>query len=180
MNRETVRELIVFCLLLAIGVVGRWAQPAWNFTPLAAVAMMGGYYFRSLWPALLLPLGVLAVSDLTLLAHNSLAVQLSVYVAISVPWMLGRLLRRQENYRTLLALGGGVASAVAFFLVTNFAVWASHNYYPHTWAGLVECYAAAVPFFRTMLAGDVFYVGLLFGGLSVAEELATPRSVEAQ
>lgn len=177
MNRETFRELIVFTLLLAIGVVGRWAQPAWNFTPLAAVAMMGGYYFRSLWPALLLPLGVLAVSDLTLLAHNSLAVQLSVYLAVCVPWMFGRSLRKQENHRTLLALGGSVASAVVFFMLTNFAVWAAHNYYPHTWAGLVECYAFAVPFLRTMLAGDVFYAGVLFGGLSLAEELSirSPR-----
>ncbi|MEQ8208859.1 MAG: DUF6580 family putative transport protein [Lacipirellulaceae bacterium] len=179
MNRDTLRDLIVFTLLLTIGVVGRWAQPAWNFTPLAAVAMMGGYYFRSLLPALLLPLGVLAVSDLTLLAHNSLAVQLSVYLAVCVPWMFGRSLRNKENYRTLFALGGGVASSLAFFVVTNLAVWAAHNYYPHTWAGLVECYVAAVPFFRTMLAGDIFYVSILFGGLSLAEQLSA-RRVEAK
>ena len=37
MNRDTWRELAVFGLLLALGVIGRWAQPTWNFTPLAAV-----------------------------------------------------------------------------------------------------------------------------------------------
>ncbi|QDS96781.1 DUF6580 family putative transport protein [Adhaeretor mobilis] len=180
MNRDTLRELSVFTLLLTLGVVGRWAQPAWNFTPLAAVAMMGGYYFRSLLPAVLLPIGMLVVSDLALLGHDSLAVQASVYVAISLPWVLGRMLRSRSlgghhTGRTAIALGCGVASSLAFFAVTNFAVWGFQRYYPHSWAGLVECYAAALPFFRTMLAGDLAYVGTLFGGLSAVEWLAERR-----
>ena len=36
--------------------------------------------------------------------------------------------------------------------------------YPHTWQGLVACYQAAVPFFRTTLASDAVYVAVLFGG----------------
>ena len=36
-NRDSLRELTVFALLLAIGVLGRWYELAWNFTPLAAV-----------------------------------------------------------------------------------------------------------------------------------------------
>lgn len=43
MNRTSNRELLVFALLLAFGVVGRWAQPQWNFTPLTAVTAMGAY-----------------------------------------------------------------------------------------------------------------------------------------
>ena len=173
-SNTVLRELSVFTLLLTLGVVGRWAQPAWNFTPLAAVAMMGGYYFRSLLPALLLPIGMLVISDLALQVHDSFAVQASVYVAISLPWILGRMLRRRslggrQTGRTALALGCGVASSVAFFAMTNFAVWAFQTYYPHSWAGLAECYVAALPFFRTMLAGDLVYVGTLFGGLSAAE-----------
>ena len=55
MNRETLRDLTIFALLLAFGVLGRWAQPAWNFTPLAAVTALGAFYFRSWLPAVLLP-----------------------------------------------------------------------------------------------------------------------------
>ena len=63
MNQESRREAFVFFLLLAFGIVGRWAQPAWNFTPLAAVTAMGAYYFRGWLPAILLPARMLAMSN---------------------------------------------------------------------------------------------------------------------
>jgi hypothetical protein len=35
--------------------------------------------------------------------------------------------------------------------------------YPKTGSGLVACYAAGLPFFWNTLAGDLFYVAVLFG-----------------
>ncbi len=93
MNRETLRELCVFLLLLTFGIVGRWAEPAWNFTPLAAVAAMGAYCFRTWLPAILLPISMLAISDLVLLPHDSGWVQASVYLMTIVPLALGRAAR---------------------------------------------------------------------------------------
>ena len=97
MNRTTPRELTVFSLLLAIGVLGRWAEPTWNFTPLAAVTVLGGYYFRQLLPAILLPVGILAISDLLLPAHDNLTVQLSVHLMMIGTLWLGRHLREVES-----------------------------------------------------------------------------------
>ena len=71
MNSASRREAFVFFLLLAFGIVGRWAQPEWNFTPLAAVTAMGAYYFRGWLPAVLLPVCLLSLSDLLLLPHDS-------------------------------------------------------------------------------------------------------------
>jgi hypothetical protein len=58
-----------------------------------------------------------------------------------------------------------LASSVGFFVVSNFAVWAGGALamYPRTFAGLVECYAAAIPFFRNSLAGDLVFAGAFFG-----------------
>ncbi|MBM3818918.1 MAG: hypothetical protein FJW14_07875 [Acidimicrobiia bacterium] len=56
-----------------------------------------------------------------------------------------------------------------FYVVTNFAVWASTTLYPLTWAGLVTCYIAALPFFRNSLLGDMGFAVLLFGGFAVLE-----------
>ena len=75
MNRAAVRDVLVFVLLVTLGVVGRWAQPTWNFTPLAAIAAMAGFYFRSWLPAVLVPATTLAVSDLCLRSHDSLGPQ---------------------------------------------------------------------------------------------------------
>jgi hypothetical protein len=55
----------------------------------------------------------------------------------------------------------GFLPATAFFVVTNFAVWTFQSDYDKSLAGLAECYWAAVPFYRWMLAGDVFYMSVL-------------------
>lgn len=69
--------------------------------------------------------------------------------------------------RTLPVAAATLAGSVLFFIVTNFAVWAFFPTYPKSWHGLLTCYEAAVPFFRTTLAGDVVYVVVLFGGYAL-------------
>ncbi|MCG8450823.1 MAG: hypothetical protein MI725_14740 [Pirellulales bacterium] len=170
MNRETLRELSVFGLLLAIGVLGRWAQPTWNCTPLAAVTVLGGYYFRPLLPALLLPVGVLAVSDLVLPTHDSWPVQISVHLIMILPLWLGRQVRGCQGWRRMVGWTlCGIAPATAFYLVTNFAVWAFKSDYPSTLSGLLACYTAGIPFYRTMIAGGVLDLTLLAGCLAIAQ-----------
>jgi hypothetical protein len=168
-NRDTLRELTVFGLLLAIGVLGRWAQPEWNFTPTAAVAALGGFYFRRLLPAVLLPVSVLVISDVLLAPHDSWPVFATIQLMMLVPVLIGRSARDrsgpQAAWRWVLC---GVVPATAFYVVTNFAVWAFTGLYEKTLAGLAQCYVAAVPFYRAMLAGDVFYLIVLGGCLAIA------------
>ena len=67
--------------------------------------------------------------------------------------------------RVLPIAGTTLAGAVLFFLVTNFADWYFFDTYVKSWQGLLDCYVAAIPFFRrgTLLA-DVIGSALLFGG----------------
>jgi hypothetical protein len=172
MNRETRRELFVFALLAAFGILGRWAQPAWNFTPLAAVAALGGFYFRGWLPALLLPACVLIVSDTLLAPHDNVVAALSVHAMALLPVAMGRAARgRQDWGRAMLWGMCGVIPATAFYLVTNFAVWASKSLYEPTLSGLAECYAMGLPFYRTMLAGDLCYVSLAAACVAAAQLL---------
>ncbi len=184
-NRDTLRDLSVFSLLLAIGVVGRWAQPDWNFTPLMAVTVLGGFYFRSPWAAALLPVGILTISNWALAGHDNFAVQVSIILMMIVPLALGRWARGSEGcpksgwQRAGYGALCGVVPATAFFVVTNFVHWAATSMYEHTWAGLMNCYAAAVPFYRTMLAGDIFYLALLVGCFALANT-KTPAMVRVR
>jgi len=177
-NRETLREVTVFGLLLAIGVVGRWYQLSWNFTPLAAVTILGGYYFRQTLAAVLLPLSILTVSNLLLPAYPHWQVHVSVYAIMLVPIALGRAARGAQGWQQAgrFALCGFVP-ATLFFAVTNLAVWAFTPYYQKTLAGLANCYVAAIPFYRWMLAGDLFFLTLLIGCLALAQAW-TPRSAQ--
>lgn len=169
-DRQGLQDLLVFLTLVAIGVAGRWGQPDWCFTPTAAVGVFAGFYFSRLWLALLVPLAVLGVSDLALPAYNSQAVMLMVHIALMLPVLLGRSLRRPSGtVVTGLKLAVcGLAPATIFFLASNWAVWQFQSGYEPTLAGLAACYAAALPFYRAMLAGDVFYVTLLFGCYAMA------------
>lgn len=158
-------------LLVAIALVGRLGQPDWNVTPLAAVALLAGYAMPTRRLAIAVPLVALAVSNFVLPAYQTVWVGAAVYGSFVVAALLGRLLRRPlatTGVGLVRAVSLAAAPAVVFFLVTNFAVWASMGMYPLTAAGLGECYAAAVPFFRKMLVGDLAYTTVLLASAAAA------------
>ncbi len=169
-RNQTIRDVCVFVLLVAIGVSGRWGQPAWCFTPTAAVAIFAGCYFTRLSIAALVPIAILGISDLALASYDNLGVMFATYAAMTVPVLFGRWLansRGTGNATVRLAICG-LLPATLFWLASNFAVWAFQSNYEKSLAGLVHCYAMAVPFFRWMLAGDVFYLAVLLGCSALA------------
>ncbi len=135
-----------------------------NLTPIAAMALFGGAYFPDKRAAFLLPLAAMFLSDLVLGLHRGWPV---VYGSFMLIVCIGFWLRwRRTALRVACA---AVASSVLFFVVTNFDVWAWGSMYPKTSEGLLACYAAAIPFFRNTLTGDVLYSAALFGGFALLE-----------
>ncbi|HEX5471202.1 MAG TPA: DUF6580 family putative transport protein [Lacipirellulaceae bacterium] len=176
-RQQNLQDLLVFALLIAIGVAGRWGQPTWEFTPTAAAAIFAGFYFSRATIAILVPISILAISDLILPAYDSIAVMIATYGVMIVPVWFGRLQRGEQRRWLVLARWSlfGILPATLFYVITNFAVWEFHSSYEKSLAGLVQCYLAAVPFFRWMLAGDVFYLSVLLGCLSLAGVMNTGR-----
>lgn len=123
-----------------------------NFTPVGAMALFAGTAFADRRIALLIPIAAMVLSDLLL---GFSIVTPFVYGSIALATVIGFWIRRRRSVATVL--GGAVASAILFFIITNFAVWALFDYYPKTAAGLVVCYVAAIPFFQNTLAGDLFF-----------------------
>ena len=111
------------------------------------------------WKAYLLPLALMAITD-PLLGGYSVATPL-VYASFLINVWIGSRLRNSEN--PVLIGSAALAGSVQFFLITNFAWLIGSSMYPHTFAGMMSCYAAAVPFFWSTLASDLFYSGVLFG-----------------
>jgi hypothetical protein len=63
--------------------------------------------------------------------------------------------------------------SLQFYLITNFYEWCNGMpLYPHTFAGLVSCYAAALPFFGRTLLSDLFYTGVLFSAYALLKRRA--------
>jgi hypothetical protein len=135
-----------------------------NFTPIAAIALFGGAHFSSKRVAFLVPLAGLFLSDLV---FGFYAITPVVYGSFALTVCLGFWVRHRRSVQRIAF--AAIASAVLFFMLTNFGVWAIDNLYPKTPAGLMDCYVAAIPFFQNMLLANVLYSTLLFGGFALAE-----------
>lgn len=169
------RAVALISLVLAAA-ASRLVPHPWNLTSISAVALFGGAYFQDRRLAFAVPLGALFLSDLVLGLYNGMTV---VYVSFSLIVGIGLWLRSRRQ--PALIAGAALASSMLFFVLTNFAVWALGHLYPKTWAGLVTCYTAALPFFRNSLEGDLLYTLILFGGFTLMERrFAALRDPRAQ
>lgn len=166
--KNNAKLAMVWFVLVAVAVVGRVWQPTWrgetlwNVTPMAGVALAAGSIFSQPLLAATVPVAALAISNLLLPGYESMAMAAVVFAATAWPVLLGRFVR---SGRWMAIIGGALASSLVFFLATNLAYWWLMADYPHTAAGLLECFVAALPFYRWMPVGDVAWTAVLFGSM---------------
>jgi len=157
---ETAKEKIIFTLLLlATGVFYRFIPHPPNFSPVAAIALFGGFYYRKYWSAFL-PLAILFFTDF-FLGFYEIKIMLSVYASFALIALIGIVVRKYKSLPTII--GGSLTGSLLFFLATNFAVWLFGNWYSHNLSGLANCFYMALPFFRNTLMGDLFFTSVFFG-----------------
>ncbi|GAB4086068.1 hypothetical protein GCM10028784_26980 [Myceligenerans cantabricum] len=119
--------------------------------------------------AVLVPFAAAAVSD-ALLGNTSIL--LFTWTAWAVIGLGALLARRTTGWaRFGAALGLGVGGSVWFFLWTNFGVWLQSwgTFYAPGLDGLMASYVAGLPFFRTMLLGNLVLVPLAAGAVALVE-----------
>ncbi len=161
--------------LIGVGIVSRLVVHPWNVTPVTAVALFAGAHLARRW-ALVLPLAIVAASDLALGWHSTVPFTWSAFLMVG---LLGRRLRVRVTPARVL--GTAAAGSVLFFLWTNLGVWLAEDLYPRTAQGLWACYVAAVPFFRGTLLGDLIYTAVLFSAFALlTRPAAAPARVAAR
>lgn len=152
--------------LTVFGAVARLLPHPPNFAPVGATCVFAGARLPG-WQAYLVPLALMAVSDPIIYAAYGLPFSFRsrfwIYLSFLVSVALGRLLRHTENPARIAAVL--LAGAAQFFLISNFGVWIGGDgvLYPHTAAGLLACYVAAIPFFGWTLLSDFAYAAAFFG-----------------
>jgi hypothetical protein len=135
-----------------------------NFTAVGAIALFSGYYFKDKRIAFIVPMTIMLLSDWKL-GFYELPLLASVYFAFALVVLLGIIIKNKKWYWSLPM---SLAGTVSFFLITNGAVWAFANWYPHTFAGLMTCYAEGIPFVRNAFMGDLTYIFVFFGAAQLA------------
>lgn len=160
-----IRFVVLALIVLGVALLRVLLKDLPNVSPLAAIALFGAVYFRNKAMALAVPLIALFITDLFLGFHGTMAFVYGSFVLIGI---LGLTLRDKIRLLpvTLTALG----ASTIFFIVTNFGVWLGTTYYPKTLAGLASCYTAGIPFFHLTILGDLFFVGVLFGGFALLKQ----------
>ena len=152
------RKLLNPALIIVFAVFMRLLPHPANVAPIAAMALFGGAYLNKKY-ALIVPLIALFISDIFLGFYASMPY---VYGSFLVTGLIGIWLRNHKNVPNVIL--ASLSSSVLFFLITNFGFFLTNDLYPRTFAGQMEAYTMALPFFRNTLVGDLGYVGFFFGG----------------
>lgn len=137
-----------------------------NFAPVGALALFGGARLKG-WQAYLVPLLAMLVTDPVLSYLHGAPAYSALTPVIYLSFMLSVLLGRffLEGVSSPTKIGAvALLGSTQFFLLTNFAAWlGAEAYYPRSFAGLMSCYVAALPFFARTVLSDLFYSAALFG-----------------
>lgn len=186
MRQGIVKQIVVFCLLVAIIVLGRLLIAIPNVAPVAAIALFGAYYFRSIAVGFLAAITGMIISDLVFLPlYNTQSMAVNYlglsFMAIWGVWLhkgfpaSGVLKNVSPITRKWLSILAVVPfGSLVFFLASNFMVWYAGDLYADTATGLMLCYEMGLPFLKYTLAGDFIFTVVLFGSYFLVSE---PSSV---
>lgn len=175
MQKENIKLLTLTAIIFAAA-FSRIVPHMPNFAPMDAITLFAAAHFARQWQAFVIPFAAMWLSSLFIDNVIYASYQKSfVWVYPGFHWqylgygliaLLGLAVFR-KGISVLRVAGSGLAAGGIFFLVSNFGVWMQDALYPRTWEGLLQCYTAAIPFYRGTLYGDVFYMTVLFAGYAL-------------
>ena len=151
------KEIFPISLILILALARLIPHPP-NFTPIIAVAIMSGYFFKNINLSFLTLIVAMLVSDLFIGFYENV---IFVYASLLLITFVFYKISNKINFKNLFIYG--FIGSLIFFIVSNFGVWALGSPGVHDIAyeknlnGLVECYILAIPFF-----GNTFLSTLIF------------------
>lgn len=150
--------------LILVGILGRLFLKSYvgipNFEIITALTLVSAVFLGRFW-AIIVPLSIIAITDV-IIGNN--AIMLFTWSAFAIIGAIGVLYKNarsqllSSNFEIIGLTGAGILSSVFFFIYTNFGWWLVSEMYPHTWEGLIQCYAMGLPFFKNNLIGNLVFV----------------------
>ncbi len=162
-RRSNLITIVVFFILLALSrFMQIWFDVPFNLSILGAVAVFGGAYLGYSMKTMIMVLIGIWISDIVVnmqyfegltLFYEGYIFTILAYIATILTGYF--LLRNNKSFSNIL--GAGMISAILFYLITNFGVWAGTAMYSKDLNGLMQSYIAGIPFFRGTLFGNVIF-----------------------
>jgi hypothetical protein len=148
------KQLILFYLfLIAFGVFFRLVPSSdYNFTPLLAISIVSGLFFKQNYWSYLLPLFIVLICDSIEGFYPGFEF---VYLGLAFCVLAGAI-KVKSSFEVIFKF---FASTLGFYIISNLGVWIYGGLYPITIEGLVNCFYLALPFYKaTLLSTFVFLV----------------------
>jgi hypothetical protein len=169
MNKVNISYLTIIVLILFAS-FSRIIPHIPNFTPIGAMALIGGAYLKNKYHALFIPIASLWLSDLVL--NNFIFSIYSdftwfypgflwQYTSFILIIIIGYFFLKKVNFKNVFVTS--ISSSLLFFVITNFGVWLSGSIYSLDFQGLINCYVMAIPFYKGTILGFICYSSILFG-----------------
>ena len=152
------KEIFPISLILILAFARLIPHPP-NFTPIIAVALISGYFFKNINLSLLILLVAMLLSDLFIGFYENM---IFVYASLLLITFVFHKISKKINFKNLFIYG--FAGSLIFFIVSNFGVWALGSpglndvVYAKNLNGLIECYIMAIPFFQNTLLSTLLFV----------------------
>ena len=157
------KEIFPIGLILILALARLIPHPP-NFTPIIAVAIISGYFFKNLNFSLLILLIAMLISDLFIGFYENV---FFVYASLLLITFIFNKISKKINFKNLFIYS--FAGSVIFFVVSNFGVWVLGSpgvydiAYEKSLSGLIQCYVLAIPFFgNTFLSTLIFSYPVIF------------------
>ena len=157
------KEILPISLILILAFARLIPHPP-NFTPIIAVAIMSGYFFRNIYMSFSILLISMLIADILIGFYENI---IFVYIALLLITFVFFKISNKINFKNLFIYG--FAGSLIFFIISNFGVWALGSpgvqdiAYDKSLNGLIECYILAIPFFgNTFLSTVIFAYPAIF------------------
>ena len=127
----------------------------WNFTPVLAMGIFSGFYFKNFILGSFIVICSMFIGDLYLGFHSTM---FFTYISLIIAVALGLFINKFKFTEVLFT---GLASSVCFFAITNFGAWLTLEMYEKNLTGLLQSYVLAIPFFHNTLISTLLYLVVL-------------------
>ena len=154
LNKNLKNYFLPICLILVLS-FSRVIPHPWNFTPILAVGIFSGFYFKQIYLSFFVVIFSMFIGDLFLGFHSTM---FFTYISLVVAVLIGLYIKR-FNFTEILF--SGLASSLGFFIITNFGAWLTLEMYEKNLTGLLQSYVLAIPFFHNTLISTLLYLVVL-------------------
>jgi hypothetical protein len=173
-DKNTLKGFIIISIYILVIALSKLIPHTENFSAITGMVIFGGFMFGRQKNFFLITIVALFFTDFIFnnyvhpeyFPHRTGLVFFSgymiwVYLSYALIILLASFFLRKFSYLKLFSTA--IAGSIVFYLITNFAWLYPATLYSRDFAGIIQSYAAALPFFRTSLVSDVLFSFLIFG-----------------